>query len=221
MIGAWHYLRTQDGRLRLYAAAGWLVAAAAFVSPLCALSVSLFCAGVAQRLILVLVAAPLLALALPPKVPRGAAIWSSAATFLLALWFWHIPGAYDATFTSEWIYWSMHASLLGSATLLWRELLHHPPERSADALAAGALTFVQMALLGVMLTLADRPLFKYHMNAVQAWRLTALQDQHLGRTHDRGPRRPDAGARRRPRVDACADPGASGRAVRGRARAVR
>jgi putative membrane protein len=167
-------------RLRLYAAAGWLVAVAVFVSPLCALSTSLFCAGVAQRLLLVLVAAPLLALALPPRSPRGAAIWSCAAIFLLTLWFWHMPRAYDATFTSEWIYWSMQASLLGTAVLLWRELLHHPPERSADALAAVALTFLQMALLGAMLTVADRPLFKYHVNAVQAWDLTALQDQHLG-----------------------------------------
>ena len=37
---------------------GWLVAAAAFTSPLCALSVSLFSARIAQHMILVLIAAP-------------------------------------------------------------------------------------------------------------------------------------------------------------------
>ena len=46
--------------------------AAAFVSPLCALSAALFSARVVHHLLLVALAAPLIALALPAKVPRGA-----------------------------------------------------------------------------------------------------------------------------------------------------
>ncbi len=179
LVCACHFVRAPDGRTRLYAAAGWLVTAAALVSPLCSLSAALFCAGMGQQLILLLVAAPLLALAWPPSRARGIAIWTSAAAFLLTFWFWHIPHAYDATFASTWIYWSMQASLMLSAIYLWREIFHHPRERSPDALAAGALTFVHMALLGGLLTLADRPLFRIQA-AAQDWNLTALQDQRIG-----------------------------------------
>jgi putative membrane protein len=155
------------------------VAAAAFVSPLCALSVALLCAGVGQQLILLLVAAPLLALASPPSRAPGMAIWTSAAAFLLTFWFWHLPFAYDSTFASAWIYWCMQATLMLSAIYLWREIFHHPWERSQDALAAGALTFVHMALLGGLLTVADHPLFKIRA-AAHTWNLTALQDQRIG-----------------------------------------
>src|SRR5262245_35711160 len=50
---------------RRTAAAGWAIAAAAFISPLCALSVSLFSARIAQHMILVLLAAPLIAVGGP------------------------------------------------------------------------------------------------------------------------------------------------------------
>lgn len=179
LVAVYHYLRARDGRARLYAAAGWLVAAAAWVSPLGSLSVDLFCARVGQQLILLLVAAPLLALASPPSRAHGMAIWTSAAVFLFTFWFWHTPHAYDATVTSAWTYWCMQASLLLSAIYLWREIFHHPPERSPDALAAGALTFLHMALLGGLLTVAERPLFKIQA-AAQAWNMTAMEDQRLG-----------------------------------------
>ena len=59
------------------ALAGWVVAAAAFMSPLCALSVALFSARIAQHMVLVLVAAPLIACGLP--VQRSGRGWPVAA----------------------------------------------------------------------------------------------------------------------------------------------
>src|SRR4051812_45001463 len=59
------HLARIPARSRTSAAAGWLIAAAAFLSPLCALSVALFAARVGQHMILTLVAAPLLAWGLP------------------------------------------------------------------------------------------------------------------------------------------------------------
>ena len=50
---------------------GWLVASAALVSPLCALSVSLFSARLGQHMILTLVAAPLVAAARPAAAVAG------------------------------------------------------------------------------------------------------------------------------------------------------
>ena len=58
-----HLLRIPRSDSRTPAAIGWMIAAIAFMSPLCALSVSLFSARVAQHMILILAAAPLVFLA--------------------------------------------------------------------------------------------------------------------------------------------------------------
>jgi putative membrane protein len=172
------------GLYQAYAAGGWLVAAAALLSPLCALSVALFSARVAQHMLLVLVAAPLIAIALPRThgSTKSWPLWASTVVFFIALWFWHMPVPYEATFTSVGAYWAMHLTLFGTSILLWRELLDHSPRQTAQVLAAGTLTFVQMGLLGAVLTFADRPMFQWHLMTTQSWGLTPLQDQQLGGT---------------------------------------
>jgi putative membrane protein len=182
LMAVGHRALVRDPNLRTRALAGWAVAAAAFVSPLCALSVALFSARVVQHMILVLVAAPLIAAALPASIARTSAqrLWITTAVFFAALWFWHMPRPYDATFTSTPLYWAMHLTLFGSSILLWRELLHHASGQTAVALAAGTLTSVQMGLLGATLSLAGRPLFDVHFLTAPLWGFTPLQDQQLG-----------------------------------------
>jgi putative membrane protein len=175
----WVWLKRDH--LRYYALAGWAVAAMAFLSPICALSVSLFSARVAQHMILILAAAPLIALGLPPhRQPNAAWLWLNTVLFFLALWIWHMPVPYDATFISQALYWSMHLTLFGSAIFLWRELLHHADNRTVPALAAGTVTFVHMGLLGAVLAFADHPMFRWHFITTQIWGFTPLQDQQLG-----------------------------------------
>lgn len=160
---------------------GWLIAAAAFVSPLCALSVALFSARIAQHMILVLVAAPLIAAGLPSRVPRMVwPLWSSTLAFFISLWFWHMPFPYDATFRSVAVYWCMHVTLFGSAIWFWQALMHHARAHVVDAFAAGILTSVQMGLLGAFLSLANHALFRWHLLTTWMWHLTPLQDQQLG-----------------------------------------
>jgi putative membrane protein len=161
---------------------GWAVAATALVSPLCALSVALFSARVAQHMVLLLVAAPLIAGGLPRRrdSTESWTLWISTMVFFAALWFWHMPVPYDATFTSTPLYWAMHLTLFGSSILLWRELIHHSSRQTAQVLAAGMLTLVQMGLLGAVFALGDRPMFLWHLTTTQAWGLTPLQDQQLG-----------------------------------------
>lgn len=133
-------------------------------------------------MMLVLIAAPLIALALPISIPRRGSqwLWSTAGLFFAALWFWHMPRPYDATFSSTPWYWLMHITLFGSSILLWRELLHQATEHTTTVLLAGFLTSTQMCLLGAMLTLAGRPLFDVHFLTTPLWSLTPLQDQQLG-----------------------------------------
>jgi putative membrane protein len=166
---------------RLYAACGWLIAGAAFVSPLCALSVSLFSARIGQHMILILAAAPLIALALPAHSTQWR-FWTAATAFMVALWVWHMPTPYEATFTSTTLYWAMHITLFGSAVMLWAELIHHPARHTALALTVGLSTSMQMGLLGSVLAFARAPLFYPHLFTTQAWGLTPLQDQQLGGT---------------------------------------
>jgi putative membrane protein len=176
----WRYLRGRDGVY--FAGAGWAVTGLALISPLCALSVSLFAARVGQHMVLILCAAPLLALAAPTVSTRWARphLWLATLAFFAALWFWHMPGPYGATFARTPIYWAMHLTLFGSAVALWRALLRSPRQISGDVLLAGGLTSMQMGFLGAILTASSRALYFPHLATTQLWGLTPLQDQELG-----------------------------------------
>jgi putative membrane protein len=177
----WRQAGTLSPRRRVTAILGWMIAAIAFMSPLCALSVALFAARVGQHMILVLIAAPLIALGMPVGTRRaGWPVWASTFAFFSSLWFWHMPIPYEATFESVSVYWCMHLCLFGSALWLWSELLHPPRAHMADAFIAGALTSMHMGLLGAILTLADHALFRWHWRTTLAWGLTPLEDQQLG-----------------------------------------
>jgi putative membrane protein len=181
VLAGFHVRAVRRSAVAGYVAGGWLIAAAALISPLCALSVSLFSARIGQHMILILIAAPLIALGLPQREShRGRwRSWMAAGAFFALLWFWHMPLPYEATFTSTPVYWSMHVTLFGSAILLWREILHSS-EHSFGALAVGVLSSMQMGLLGAILTLAEYPLFAPHLLTTQAWGFTPLEDQQLG-----------------------------------------
>jgi putative membrane protein len=170
------------GQQRALTLGGWLIAAIALVSPLCALSVALFTARIAQHMLLVLAAAPLIALGLPRIRATGQpwALWVTTAVFFVALWYWHMPVPYEATFTSVPAYWTMHITLFGSGIVLWRALLDHPSQSTGQVLTAGILTFFHMGLLGAVLTFAGRPLFLQHLTTAPLWGLSPLQDQQLG-----------------------------------------
>jgi putative membrane protein len=174
------YVKLRESRPTVIA--GWAITAAALISPLCALSVSLFSARVGQHMVLVLCAAPLLALGSPPLSERWARgnLWAATLGFMVALWFWHMPAPYDATFDSDLTYWMMHLTLFGSAVALWRSLLRSPRQFGGEVLLAGVLTSMQMGFLGAVLTTASRPLFFRHLSTAQVWGLTPLQDQQLG-----------------------------------------
>jgi putative membrane protein len=162
--------------------AGWTVAAAALVSPLCALSVALFSARVAQHMILAAVAAPLLALGRPGRARTGDgsnALWAAVA-FAGALWFWHAPAPYGATFRQAWLYWAMHLSLFGAALWLWAEIFDAARDHAAALLSAALVTSLQMSFLGAGLTFAGHAFYGAHALTTAAWGLTALEDQQLG-----------------------------------------
>lgn len=174
---------------RIWFAVGFALLTLALVSPLCALSVSLFSARVAQHMVLTLVAAPMLALGgaavLAPAFLKRRFAWlarplPAALVFAALIWFWHAPAPYAATFDNKLIYWLMHLSLIVSAVLLWRALLCDERRHAGGALAAGIISTVQMSLLGAILTFANAPAFALHFATAGAWGFDPLVDQQLG-----------------------------------------
>lgn len=165
-------------RRRYLALSGaWFALVIAFVSPLCALTAALFSARVVHHFVLVLVAAPLLALAFPAARSRGAG--APAAAFTVTMWAWHWPPAYVAAYDTVAGYWAMQSMLLGASTWLWRALLA-PRVAFLASLVALVAVSAAMGMLGALLALAPSPLYPPHFATTEAFGLTALQDQQLG-----------------------------------------
>ena len=161
-------------------AAGLSVLGIVFLSPLCSIAVALFSVRSLQHMLVVLAAAPLLvmgwrrAFAVPPI--------ASAVIFAVALWFWHLPGPYAATFAPDGVAWAlMHASLLAAAMLFWAGIRGAWAGAPVAALLALIATGWQMTILGALLTFASRPIYPVHAaEATLPWGLTPLGDQQLG-----------------------------------------
>ena len=189
VLGAWLYAR---GVARLgprwprrrvaAAAAGAITIAGALLSPLDTLAGSSITAHMAQHTVLTLVAAPLLALGRPvvviaaalPRVPRAGSLLATPRPGLAcgahaaALWLWHLPPLYDIALTWPWVHALAHATLLGTATLLWWSVTR------GRARVTGALWLFVTAFhaggLGALLALSSRPWFAG----------ASLDDQQLG-----------------------------------------
>jgi putative membrane protein len=170
---------------------GWTILALALISPICNLSVALFSARVGQHMILSLIAAPLLVLSradmlllrafgLHAEIPARPETYIAPLAFALALWVWHAPGPYDATFASNVAYWTMHVTLFVTAIALWRVLLRGVMYRPVAALLASAFTGAQMCALGVLFTFASHALFSVHAQTTWPWGWTPVQDQQFG-----------------------------------------
>ena len=181
----------------------------ALLSPLDAVSGALASAHMVQHMLLVLVAAPLLALSAPASailrgsplaVRRASGRWrrrlglthrnlrvlrQPAAAWLLhvgVLWFWHAAVPYDAALDSEPLHLVEHASFLVTAVLFWQVVLGaRGAGRVPDGL--GVLLVFAMAMqsvfLSVLLTFARTPWYSGYAETSAPWGLDPLTDQQL------------------------------------------
>lgn len=155
-----------------------LVLAAAFVSPLCAASMSLFSARIAQHLLLALIAAPLLAKAFIR--PPGALLWPSLALFTALFWYWHFPAPYAQSLRTDAMYWLMHLSVLLSTVLFWGTVRSAAKEgRAATAALALMGAGMQMTFLAAALMFSHAPWHAWHVWAAPRLGLTGITDQQL------------------------------------------
>ena len=148
------------------------VLAITFVSPLCALSSALFTARTVHHLLLLLAAAPLLAMSLPQlKAPR---LVLATAVQALIFWAWHAPDLYAQALSNDLVYWVMQVSILGSAVWFWAAVR---ASNAAAAVAGLLAAMLLMGLLGALIVFAGEPLYAPHFASTLAWGMTPLEDQ--------------------------------------------
>lgn len=201
------------GGLRLGLALGALLAIAlALLSPLDGLAHRLFVAHMVQHMLLIAVAAPALLLADPfpalvwalPRAGRRAVqrwlrrdttagrAWRTLTPmplawgcYLLVLWLWHLPVAYDAALGDRLLHDLEHATFFAAAVLFWWPVIHPAPRfrrRASDAarIAYLVLAAFQTAALGLLLTLTPTALYAFYAGAPRPPGVDALDDQVWG-----------------------------------------
>lgn len=164
-------------------------------------------AHMAQHMILIVAAAPLLAagapavpllLLLPIRGRRRVAGWrhrlrtTSGLSWLylpvtawlvsvVTLWFWHLPSGFDAAMRSHLLHGVEHVSFLVTAWAFWWHVLQAGRRRMGGA--AGVLyvfaATLPMAALGAILTFARAPLYPEQAAAAVATGFDPLVDQQL------------------------------------------
>ncbi len=183
---------------------GLAILAAALMSPLDALASTLFSGHMAQHLLLMVVAAPLLVYARPSAAlvaglpaggrdlvresgVRGAAhsltnplvVWIIGT---VALWAWHMPALYEAALAHEPLHVLEHASFFGAAVLFWSVVFASGTRRGPPRPVAIVLVFasgVQGSALGAVLLFASTPLYAVHEAGARLWDVSPLGDQQL------------------------------------------
>jgi putative membrane protein len=178
--------------------AGWTVALVAVAPPIGDLTHELLWIHMIQHVLLVLVAAPLIALGspafaaawtLPARWRRHGIRWGRrlvGAAFLawavhaVTLWAWHVPALYEAALASDAVHLLEHATLTATAVLFWAAQVD-ATRRSRLGVAASYVfaTALSSTALGMLLTVAPRPWYAHYAATAEAFGLTALEDQQV------------------------------------------
>ncbi|MBC9033812.1 cytochrome c oxidase assembly protein [Sphingomonas sp. JC676] len=201
--------RADYRRRGLFFAAGWLLLAAALVSPLHEAGERSFCAHMLEHELLMLAAAPLLVVGEPmifllwgfPAPARraiGAAVRSPVlaapwhaltapvtATILqaAALWLWHMPLLFDLALAHEGWHGVQHLSFLLTALLFWSAMFGASRKASGGrALAALCLfaTSLISGALGALMAFSESPWYaRYAELGMAPYGLTPAEDQQV------------------------------------------
>lgn len=180
----------------------------ALISPVDPMSDMLASVHMVQHTLLMMVAAPLLALASPGyvgawAVPAGLLRRRSRLRFLfsggirasrfgrpiviwllygLTLWLWHLPVLYQAALRNPYVHDLQHLAFFCSSFLFWRILLD-PFQRNRIHPGVGILYLFVASLhamiLGVLMALSPSVWYSHYEASAHHFGLSALQDQQL------------------------------------------
>lgn len=197
-----------SGGRRAAFGAGLAAVAVALLSPLDAMSGVLASAHMVQHVLLILVAAPLLALSAPgaallrgaPAVVRRLARRTRRGVgldagrlrrsrspvarwvaFVVTLWLWHAAALYGAAVEHEVVHAAEHLTFLLTALLVWSSILGPARSRVPRGLAVlGVFTLaLQSVFLSALMTFARTPWYEPYLDSTAEWGLDPLADQQL------------------------------------------
>lgn len=158
----------------------------------------LLTAHMAQHLLLMMVAMPLLIAGTPawlvtklikrgPVRPALFALTRPPIAFLISsliVVIWHLPFAYDAALMSEPIHILEHNLFLGAALLAWWPVLSRSPELPGLAPLPSCLYLfaqtIPSGIVGAFITFAEPGLYDVYPQAERIWGLSLGTDQQLG-----------------------------------------
>lgn len=194
-------------RARTAAFLGGLAAIAiALMSGIERYDTTLFSVHMAQHLLLMLVAAPLLALAAPVTQLLRAASPSARArwllpvlhstpvaalghpivgwlTFTIVLWFTHFSTVFDLALENAGVHELEHGAYLASALLFWWPVVAADPARRRLPHPVRALYLLLQlpvnSFLGMAILFAESPLYPHYASLGSPYGITALADQQL------------------------------------------
>lgn len=183
------------------------VVAVALLSPIDALSAEMMSAHMVQHVLLMFVAAPLIAAAVPgPVMLRGlptrwrrsfvstrrasglpaVLVWLRAPIrrwmlFVAVLWLWHASVMYEAAVDNRWIHVVEHATFVGAALLFWSTILGARRSRLPDGLGVLAVFALMMqgVVLAALITFSQFAWYAPYADGAPGWGLDALTDQRL------------------------------------------
>lgn len=199
--------RDCDTRRAWWFTAALVTIVTALVSPLDAMSQALASAHMVQHVLLLLVAAPLLALSSPTGpllrgsptiVRRATGPWRRRLGLTRArvralrhpafvwglhvgtIWFWHAAVPYDIALTNHVVHVVEHVSFLVTGVFFWH-IVVSVRQRVSNGLGI-LLVFtmsMQSIFLSALLTFASAPWYSGYESSTRAWGLEPLADQQL------------------------------------------
>ena len=110
--------------------------------------------------------------------------WVAVVLYIVTMWAWHVPGAYDSALGNESVHVLEHVCFLSVGFLYWWQLLS-PIRSRFHGGAMGPLLYmvstkIGVGLLGILLTFAPNPLYSYSEVREGIFGLSAGVDQQIG-----------------------------------------
>lgn len=148
-------------------------------------------AHMTQHMVMVVVIAPLFALARPmPQYfaasgTRGRQWWQASFAITRSpmfcawlhgavIWFWHLPPFYMLALENPWLHVFEHACFLVTALWFWWAVLHGSSRNAPFALLALLFTLMHTGFLGALLTFANAPWYPREAQSLQDQQLAGL-----------------------------------------------
>lgn len=106
------------------------------------------------------------------------------ALYVGLLWAWHTPAGYQAALQQPIIHDLEHLSFFGTAMLFWWVVLAaaphlQGPQPLGSRLALLILAFIQNEILGIVIAMADAPIYPYYAALPRLQGISVMDDQML------------------------------------------